>query len=158
MSEQHNTLINELVNFLSGKGAHVSFAEAVEDLPADLRGKKPDNMPYSIWQLVEHIRIAQWDMLEFSRDASHQSPKWPDEYWPEEAEPESDDAWNQSLAQIENDLNEFISLLKNADNIYEPFAHGSGQNLLREALQIGDHTAYHTGEILAIRRMLGAWK
>lgn len=157
MSQHHDILINELITLLTGKGAHISFTEAVEGLPADLRGAKPDNMPYSIWQLVEHIRIAQWDMLEFSRDASHQSPKWPDEYWPEEAAPKSDDAWNKSLTLINNDLQEFISLLKNANSIYEPFAHGTGQNLLREALQIADHNAYHTGEILAVRRMLGAW-
>ncbi|MCC8409732.1 DinB family protein [Mucilaginibacter sp. UR6-1] len=157
MNSNHDTLINELITLLTGKGAHVSFSEAVERLPANLRGVKPDNMPYSIWQLVEHIRIAQWDMLEFSRDTSHESPKWPDEYWPDEAAPGSDDAWDASLKKIDSDLQEFINLLKNADNIYEPFGHGSGQNLLREALQIADHTAYHTGEILAIRRMLCAW-
>ncbi|MBE9584194.1 DinB family protein [Mucilaginibacter sp. JRF] len=157
MNPHHDTLLNELTNFLTGKGAHVSFAEAVDGLPANLRGVKADNMPYSIWQLVEHIRIAQWDMLEFSRDANHQSPNWPEGYWPDEAAPESDEAWNASLKKIESDLQEFIALLKSAKDIYAPFAHGTGQNLLREALQIGDHNAYHTGEILAVRRVLGAW-
>lgn len=158
MNINHDTLINELVNLLNGKGAHVSFSEAVADLPDNLRGVKPEGMPYSIWQLVEHIRIAQWDMLEFSKDASHQSPKWPDAYWPDEAMPKSDEAWNNSLIRIDYDLKAFIELLKNADDIYEPFVHGTGQNLLREALQIADHNAYHTGEIITLRRMMGAWK
>ncbi|RYY37382.1 MAG: DinB family protein [Sphingobacteriaceae bacterium] len=157
MSNTHNILISELIELLNGGTAHVSFKDAVNNLPGDLRGEKPGNVPYSIWQLVEHIRIAQWDMLEFSRDENHQSPKWPDEYWPEEATPTDDEKWNRALQQIDNDLEAFISLLKTGD-LYKPFPHGNGQNLLREALQIADHNSYHTGEILALRRLLGAWK
>ncbi|RVU02027.1 DinB family protein [Mucilaginibacter limnophilus] len=157
MENNQELLIAELVKLLQGGMAHAGFKDAVEGLPADLRGAKPENVPYSIWQLVEHIRIAQWDMLEFSRDANHKSPKWPDEYWPAETAPAGEDEWNKSLTQIENDLEAFISLLKEGD-LYKPFPHGEGQTLLREALQIADHTSYHTGEIIALRRILGAWK
>jgi len=150
-------LIVELINLLQGGGAHATFKEAVKGLPAEMRGVKTDKLPYSIWQIVEHIRIAQWDMLEFSRDGEHESPKWPDEYWPKETEPASDAAWRRSIKQIESDLEEFISLLKN-ENLYARIPHGDGQTILREALQIADHTAYHTGEIIVIRRLLGVWK
>src|SRR5476651_1334954 len=123
MDKQHKTLIDELVKLLHGGSAHAGFKDAVGDLPAKLRGQKPDKLPYSIWQLVEHIRIAQWDMLEFSKDGSHESPKWPDDYWPKETEPESDEAWDQSIKQINNDLNEFVSLVKTGD-LYSKIPHG----------------------------------
>ncbi len=154
--ETNAILIDELIQLLHGGNAHVSFTDAIAGLPANLRGVKPEKLPYSIWQLVDHIRIAQWDMLEFSKDANHKSPKWPEEYWAKEAAPESDAAWHKALTQIDTDLKNFIELLKTQD-LYKPLPHGSGQNLLREALQIADHTAYHTGEILAIRRLLNAW-
>lgn len=157
MDNNHDILISELVKLLEGGTAHAGFSDAVKNLPAQLRGVRPDNVPYSIWQLVEHIRITQWDMLEFSRDAGHQSPKWPDEYWPDEPAPANDEEWNRSLTQIDNDITAFVALLKEGD-LYRPFPHGNGQTLLREALQIADHTAYHTGEIIALRRVLGAWK
>ena len=157
MENQHKILIDELSKLLQGGSAHASFREAIKELNPKLRGVKPDNMPYSIWQLVEHIRIAQWDMLGFCKDAEHKSPKWPDEFWPKEAAPEDDDAWNGALKQIDDDLDEFIELLEHAD-IYQPFEHGDGQSILREALQIADHNAYHIGEIIVIRRLLGDWK
>lgn len=157
MKNEHKIVIEELVKLLKGGGAHLSFQEAVNDLPAEIRGIKPENMPYSIWQLVEHIRIAQWDMLQFCINESHQSPKWPDGYWIREAKPKNEGAWNKSIMQINNDLEEFIEVLKKED-IYKGLPHGNGQNILREALQIADHTSYHSGEIIAIRRMLKAWK
>ena len=157
MNSQHQILTNELIKLLKGGNAHATFTEAVADMPANLIGVKPDKLPYSIWQLVEHIRIAQWDMLEFSKDADHQSPKWPDEYWPKEAAPADEHAWGKSLKQINDDLEAFIGLLQKED-IYTPIAHGSGQTILLEALQLADHNAYHTGEIIAIRKVLGAWK
>lgn len=157
MDNQHKTLINELSKLLLGGSAHASFSDAVKGLNPKLRGIKPENMPYSIWQLVDHIRIAQWDMLQFSKDADHQSPKWPDDYWPKESEPADEDAWKGSIEQIESDLDEFIELLEHSD-IYQPLEHGDGQNILREALQMADHNAYHIGEIVAIRRFLGDWK
>ncbi|GAB3510749.1 DinB family protein [Spirosoma knui] len=149
----------QLIQFLTGSNAHQSLDGALNDLPASLRGVKPDKLPYSIWQLVDHIRIAQWDILEFSRDANHQSPPWPEGYWSREAAPADEAAWEQALQQIKQDRGAFIALLNDPErDLYIPFAHGDGQNLLREALLIGDHTAYHVGEIILIRRLLGAWK
>ncbi|HVS93933.1 MAG TPA: DinB family protein [Mucilaginibacter sp.] len=154
--KEHEILVNELLKLLNGGSAHAGFNDAVDGLPAELRGVKPDNLPYSIWQLVEHIRIAQWDMLEFSKGENHKSPDWPEGYWPKEPAPASDEAWERSLKQIGDDLDEFTALLKRGD-IYKAFTHGHGQSILREALQIADHNAYHTAEIIIIRRLLGAW-
>lgn len=150
-------LIFELKKLLNGGGAHVGFGDAIADLPFEILGVKPDHLPYSIWQLVEHIRIAQWDMLEFSKDGRHKSPKWPDNYWPKELAPKDQSTWEDSLKQIETDRIEFIALVESKD-LYKPIAHGSGQNILREALQIADHNAYHIAEIVVLRRLLNAWK
>ena len=157
MDKEHDILIDELIKLLQGGGAHATFKDALNDLPAKLRDAKPYELPYSIWQLVEHIRIAQWDMLEFCKDASHQSPKWPDDYWPKDTGPENDEAWDQSIQQINTNLDEFINLLKSGD-IYKKLPHGEGQSILREALQIADHNAYHVAEIIVIRRLMKAWK
>ena len=152
-------IVKTLEQFLTGGHAHATFEDAVKGLPATLRGEVPDGMPYSIWQLVEHIRITQWDILEFSRNAKHTSPNWPDDYWPKEKAPKDDASWKHSLAQIKSDLKEFVALLNDPHaDLYKPFAHGDGQHLLREAMLIVDHTSYHTGEIIVLRRLLGAWK
>ncbi len=157
MEKQTQILIDELKKLLYGGGAHVGFKDAVEGLPFDALGEKPHGLPYSIWQLVSHIKIAQWDMLEFSKDGSHQSPKWPDHYWPTETAPLSEQEWDETLKAIDEDLQSFITLLDTAD-IFEAIQHGDGQSVLREALQIADHNAYHTAEIVVIRRLLGIWK
>jgi hypothetical protein len=157
MNDEHEILINELVKLLEGGGAHATLKDALDNLPAELRGVKPNNLPYSIWQLAEHIRIAQWDMLEFSKDGSHQSPKWPDDYWPKESGPANDAEWEETIEQINNDRDEFIKLLKSGD-IYANIPHGDGQSILREALQIADHNSYHTSEVILLRRLLGAWR
>lgn len=155
-NNEHQILINELLHLLNGGNAHADLTKALAGLPAGLRGAKPDKLPYSIWQLVEHIRIAQWDMLEFCKDGKHESPNWPEDYWPKETHPENDEAWNKSVKQIETDRNEFIELIKNG-NLFESIPHGDGQNILREALQAADHAAYHVAEIIVIRRLLDAW-
>jgi hypothetical protein len=155
--DTHKILIKEITKLLMGGGAHATLKDALADLPANLRGVKVDKLPYSIWQLVEHIRIAQWDMLRFCMEPNHKSPKWPDDYWPKETAPEDDEAWNDSIEQINNDLDEFIGILEHS-NLYEPIPGGSGQTILLEAFQIADHTSYHTGEIIAMRRLLDAWK
>jgi hypothetical protein len=157
MEDQHKLLIGELTKLLLGGTAHLSLQGALKGLQPRLRGVKPNNMPYSIWQLVEHIRIAQWDMMRFCKDADHKSPKWPDEYWPPESAPEDESAWNGSLSQINNDLDEFIELMEHSD-IFQKLLYGTSQSILREAFQIADHNAYHIGEIIAIRRFLGDWK
>jgi len=157
MDDQHKIIINELTKLLLGGSAHVSLQDALKGLKPQLRGVKPEYMPYSIWQLVEHIRIAQWDMLQFCKDADHKSPKWPDDYWPKENAPKDDGAWKGALTQINSDLDEFIELMEHS-NIYQILQHGDGQTILREALQIADHNAYHIGEIIAVRRVLNDWK
>ena len=154
MDSKDKLIIAELTKLLLGGTAHVSLQDALKDLKPTLRGVKPDNMPYSIWQLVEHIRIAQWDMFQFCRDAEHKSPKWPDDYWPKESAPEHESDWNGSISQINSDLDEFIELMEHGD-LYQKLPHGDGQTIFREALQIADHNAYHIGEIVAIRRILG---
>jgi hypothetical protein len=157
MDNKNKELVDQLTKLLLGGNAHAGLKDALEGLPADLRGVKPDKLPYSIWQLVEHIRIAQWDMLNFCLDPNHKSPKWPDDFWPKETAPKDDAAWNESVEQINNDLDEFIGHLEHSD-LYEKIPGGSGQTVLLEALQLADHNAYHTAEIIVIRRLLGAWK
>jgi uncharacterized damage-inducible protein DinB len=157
--KETSILIKNLKELLIGGHAHATFEQAVKELPAELRGQVPEGMPYSIWQLVEHIRIAQLDILEFSRNADYRSPKWPEGYWPKEHAPKNAAAWEESIGQIASDRKAFIGLLEAPDaDLFTPFPHGSGQNLLREAMLIADHTSYHTGEIIVLRRLMGAWK
>ncbi len=154
---EHKILTEELKKLLLGGSAHISLKRALEGLSPELRGVKAGDMPHSIWQMVEHIRIAQWDMLRFCKDASYKSPKWPEEYWPKDSGPADEGTWAASLKQINADLDEFIVLMEHSD-IYRRIPQGSGQTVLREALQIADHNAYHVGEIVAVRRFLGDWK
>jgi len=158
-TDDRQELVKTLVDFLRGGHAHATFEDAVKGLPVSLTGVVPEGLPYSIWQIVEHIRIGQWDMLEFSRDASHKSPKWPEEYWPKEAAPADEETWKKSIAQIIDDREAFIGLLNDTSNdLYQPFPWGTGQHLLKEAIMLTDHNGYHTGEIIVIRKLLGAWK
>jgi hypothetical protein len=156
-------LRKQLQALLDGGQAHATFDDAVKDFPAKLRGVAPDGLPYSGWQILEHIRLAQRDILDFSdnSDGSYKPQKWPDSYWPKTHEPPSADAWEHSIQQVREDRKAFEKLLKAADDaaLVAPFAWGDGkQSLLREAFLIGDHTAYHTGELIIVRRLLGAWK
>jgi hypothetical protein len=152
-------MIKELEDALNNGNAHATFGDAVQDVHHDLLGSVPNGLPYSIWQLVEHIRITQWDILEFSRNSHHESPHWPDDYWPAQKAPAHAGDWKKSLDQIAADRKAFINLLHKAEEeIYTPFPYGNGQSLLREALLIIDHTSYHTGEIIILRRLLKNWK
>lgn len=157
MNNDNQSLITELEKLLRGGTAHVGFEDAIADLPEALLGQRPDNLPYSIWQLVEHIRIAQADMLDFCRNPDYKPLNWPEDYWPKEAAPEDKATFEHSVRSIQEDLEAFIQLLHRGD-LYTPFPHGEGQNLLREALQIADHTAYHVAEIVVVRRLLEAWR
>jgi hypothetical protein len=152
----------QLKQLLEGGQAHASFDDAVKGLPAKLRGVVPEGLPYSAWQIVEHIRIAQRDILDFSRngDGSYKPRKWPQAYWPKSAAPPSAKAWGESIRQMRKDRKAFEALLKATGDtgLTEPFAWGDGQTLLREALLIADHAAYHIGELIVVRRLLGAWK
>jgi len=159
LSHNHTSfVINELEELLNEGNAHASFEKAVKDVPPALQGKVPKGSVYSIWQLVEHIRIAQWDILQFSKGPGHKSPSWPDAYWPKDPVPPDGHAWKRALQQITADRQAFIALLRKAgDEIYATFRYGSGQSLFREALVIADHNSYHTGEIILLRRMLDNW-
>lgn len=153
--------VTQLVASVRGGHAHATLDDAVEDFPEHLRGTVPGGMPYSAWQLLEHLRIAQRDILEFSAPGpnGYKSLHWPDDYWPTSAHPPSPQSWDQSLAAINADRDSFIALLtKRSADLHTPFTWGSGQTLMREALLIIDHNSYHTGELVLLRRVLGAWK
>ena len=151
-------LREHLVKLLTGSEAHADFEAAIEDLPAELRGQVPEGAEHSPWQLLEHLRIAQWDILEFSRDAQHVSPQWPEGYWPKRPEPPSTTAWDESLARFRADLKAMCALVQDpATDLYAKIPQGDGQTILREALLTADHNAYHVGQLVLVRRLLGAW-
>ena len=136
----------------------MNFEAVVARFPAKLRGVKPKGAAHTAWQLLEHMRIAQWDILEFSRDAAHVSPKFPDGYWPDSDTP-SAAQWNKCLNDFRADLKAMKKLVSDEKNdLYARIPHGTGQTLLREALLVADHNAYHIGQLLLLRRLLGAWK
>ncbi len=153
-------LRKQLIALLEGGQAHATFDEAVRDFPSELRGTIPEGLPYSAWQIVEHIRIAQRDILDFSAPPSggYHGLKWPEQYWPKESAPPTPHAWDHSISAIHADREAFRKLLeKPTADLAKPFRWGQGQNLLREAILIGDHNGYHTGELIVLRRLLGCW-
>ncbi len=154
-----DALRKHLLDLLRGHNAHADFETAMADFPSRLRGVKPPGVAHSAWQLLEHMRIAQWDILEFSRDAKHKSPPWPAGYWPKAEAPPAPAAWINSVRSFRADLKAMAKLVadKNTD-LFAPIPHGSGQTVLREALLVADHNAYHVGQIVLLRRLLGAWK
>ncbi|MCB2377280.1 DinB family protein [Hymenobacter sp. BT635] len=153
------TLVAELIGMLEKGYAHASLEEICADIPpADLNRRVPQ-VPYTLWELTEHLRIAQWDILEFCRDAAHVSPEWPAGYWPDAAVPADEATFQATLRRITHDREEFITLLQDpAQDLLTPFAHGTGQNLLREAMLIADHNSYHMGQVVLLRRLLGNWE
>jgi hypothetical protein len=146
-------LRRHLLTLLQMKGAHADFDTTVEDFPAELRGQKPDGAPHTAWELLEHLRIAQEDILDFSRNPNYVEKTFPDDYWPKSAEPPTPDAWDKSAAQFKKDLGEMMSLVAKGD-LETPFPHGTGQTLLREALLVADHNSYHLGQLMFLRKML----
>jgi uncharacterized damage-inducible protein DinB len=157
--KDHDSALREhVVELLRGEHAHASFAASIRDVPPRLRGAKPEGVEHSLWQLLEHLRLGQWDILEFSRDPSHESPEWPAGYWPAGAEPPDEAAWDGAVAAFNRDLEAIERLVADpASDLLAPFPHGKGQTLLREALLAADHNAYHVGQIVALRRLLGDW-
>ncbi|MBV8053265.1 MAG: DinB family protein [Acidobacteriaceae bacterium] len=152
------SLRQHLVDLLGGGNAHVKFEDVIKDFPANLRGQKASNLPHSAWMLLEHMRIAQSDILEFSRDGKHKSPKWPDGYWPATDDPPSAARWNASVKQFRENLKEMEDLVKNPKtDLFAKIPWGDGQTILREALLVADHNAYHLGQIVDVKRLLGAW-
>jgi DinB superfamily len=153
------TLREQLAKVLSWEEAHVGFDAAVAGLPAKLRGTAPADLPYSPWQLVEHLRITQHDILDFCRNPNYKEMSWPADYWPRQAEPGSDSAWNASIEQFRRDRSDLEALARDpAIDLEARIPHGTGQTYLRELLLVADHTAYHIGELIVVRRLLGAWK
>jgi hypothetical protein len=157
--DHDQALRQHLLDLLLGGNAHVKFEEVVRDFPEGLRGKKPQGQPHTVWRLLEHMRIAQWDIVEFSRSSKHVSPEFPDGYWPQGDAPPSAAAWEKSVTQFRADLKAMQALVADPNtDLYARIAWGDGQTVLREALLVADHNAYHLGELLMIRRLLGAWK
>lgn len=151
-------LRQHLLDLLKGGNAHASFKDTIQDFPAELRGKRPKGAPHSAWQLLEHLRIAQWDILEFSRNPNHKSPKFPDGYWPSDPEPPDAKSWDTSVTSFCEDLQALCALVADAaTDLYAQIPGGEGQTILREALLTADHNAYHLGQMVLLRRMLGAW-
>lgn len=150
-----DALRQHLINLLTKAEAHVDLEGSIKKFPVKLQGRKPASSPHTPWQLLEHIRIAQWDILEFSKRAKHKSPKWPDEYWPKEEAPPSGRAWDKSVKQIQTDLKAMVKLIADPkEDLFAAIPHGDGQTLLREALLISDHNAYHLGQLVLLRRIL----
>jgi hypothetical protein len=152
-------LRQHLIDLLAGGGAHAKFDEIIKDLPEELRGVKPGKFPHSAWMLLEHLRIAQWDILEFSRNPKYESPKWPEGYWPKTEAPPSDAAWKKSIQQLRKDSEATQDLVASPKtDLFARIPWGDGQTILREALLAADHNAYHLGQLVDLRRLLGAWR
>ncbi len=156
--ERDLDLREQLVELMRSGNAHLDFEAAVADLPVELRGAKPTGVPHSPWRLVEHMRIAQWDILEFSRNARHVSPTFPEGYWPPNDAPPNAAAWDRTVSAFQSDLQAMSDLVTDpATDLFARIPHGDGQTILREALLVADHNAYHIGQLIVVRRALGDW-
>jgi DinB superfamily len=156
--DQEKELRAYLKNYLDWHEAHADLKAAVKDFPEKLRGTRPAGAPHSGWELLEHIRISTHDILEFSRDAKYASPDWPSGYWPKTPAPPSAAAWEKSVKALERDLSEMGKLASNPKtDLFAKIPHGTGQTILREVLLIADHNAYHIGQLVLVRRLLGCW-
>ena len=159
MPIEDSALRDQLVEVLHGGSAHATASAAFSDFPPELRGKKVDGVPHTAWEQLEHIRLALHDLLEFCTNSNYLEPKWPDDYWPGSEAPPEPDSWDKSAAAFAADLEAFEALVKDpAGNIYAEIPWGKGQTLFREVLLAADHTSYHVGQLVMLRKMLGAWK
>jgi hypothetical protein len=149
------SLRKHLVNLLTKGEAHVDATATLKDFPPQLRGRKPKGSPHTPWQLLEHMRLGQWDILRFSVDPKHVSPKWPEGYWPKTDAPSSDKAWKESVQKFLADLDAICDLVRDTKrDLFAPIPHGDGQTLLREALLVADHNSYHLGQLVLVRKTL----
>jgi hypothetical protein len=149
----------QLGKILAWEDAHVSFDAVVDNVPAEMRGVQPPGVPYSLWQIVEHLRIAQHDILDFCINANYREMKWPDDYWPRVPAPPTETAWAESVEQYRRDRQALQALAADASiDLEARIPHGSGQTCLREILLVADHNAYHVGQMVLIRRLLGIWE
>ena len=157
MSDQ--AVREHLCDLLQGGGAHLNFEQAIADLPEDLRGAKVHGASHTPWRLLEHLRICQWDLLEFSRNPDHVSPDFPDGYWPAGDGPPDAESWDHSVQAFRDDLQALMDLVADPDtDLYARIPHGDGQTILREVLLAADHNAYHLGQLVCLRRCLDAWE
>lgn len=155
---EEDSLRKYLVKMLNGHNAHAEIDQVLSGLSQELIGAIPEGVPYSIWQLAEHLRIAQKDIVEFCRNPEYESPSWPDGYWPDSKAPDDKKIWEKTKKALVNDKKEMIDMVADQNNdLFTPFVHGNGQNLFREAILIIDHNAYHIGQIVLIRKLLNAW-
>ncbi len=149
---------DHVLKLLKGRQGHIDFETTLANLPQEFQGKKPEGAPHTPWQLLEHMRIAQGDILEFSRDPEHVSPKFPEGYWPDSEAPPDEGAWQESVTSFAADLQAMADLVADpSTDLYARIPHGSGQTILREALLVADHNAYHLGQLVLLRRLLGVW-
>ena len=156
--DHDGSLRRHLIELLKGGSAHARFEEAVAGIPAKLRGQRPAGLPHSPWMLLEHMRIAQWDILDFSHNPKHISPDFPGGYWPRAEAPPSTAAWNRSVRNFRKDLKAMQTLIANPwTDLFARIPWGDGQTILREALLAADDNAYHMGQLVDVRRLLGAW-
>lgn len=154
-TEHDKSLREQLIELLNGGNAHLSFEDLIKDFPVEKCGQRIEGLPYTAWQVLEHMRIAQWDILEFSRDVNHISPKWPKGYWPEADEAGSVNLWNKTVAQFRNDLKAMTDIVSDpANDLFAKIPHGTGQTLLREALLLADHNSNHLGALILMSRIL----
>jgi hypothetical protein len=144
---------------LAWHDAHATFDDAVKDLPEDARGRRPENLPYSAWELLEHLRITQRDILDFCVNPDYEEMKWPDDYWPSAVAPSSDKAWTDSIRAFNKDRKALQKLAADPSvDLEAKIPHGSGQTCMRELVLVIDHTAYHVGQLVLVRRLLGVWR
>jgi uncharacterized damage-inducible protein DinB len=153
---EERMLREQLRRILDWEDAHVAFDAAVHAIPAELRGRRPDGLPYSCWELVEHMRRTQYDILDFCRNPAYQERHWPADYWPAPESQPSDAEWRECLDAYRADREAMQQLAASAD-LFARIPHGNGQTYLREVLLVADHNAYHVGQLVAVRRLLGAW-
>ena len=155
MNENDQSLRDHLLSLLRGGNAHISFEDFVAAFAAKACGQNVEGLPYTAWQVLEHIRIAQWDILGFCRDPKHVSPKWPKGYWPEPDEPGNEELWKETVEKIRYDLKQMEALVSNpANDLFAKIPHGTGQTILQEALLVADHNAYHLGALAVMNRIL----
>jgi DinB superfamily len=152
------SLREDLISLLSGENAHATFDSAVKNLPAALRGKRPPGTPHSPWELLEHLRIAQWDIIEYALNPKHVSPEFPAGYWPKSPAPPDEKAWEKSVASFHKDQKKLVAAIENqATDVPAPIPHAKKQSLLNKTLLVADHNSYHIGQLILVRRLLGAW-
>ncbi len=156
MAQQTDYIRQQLVKHIKGGTAFMPIEEMLKDIPFQKLGVVPEHLPYSFWQQFYHLRFAQYDILDFSRNPDYESAQWPKDYWPENEAPENEAEWKALVNRFFSERQEFIDLLLDpANDLYVPFPHGNGQTLYREAILIIEHNAYHTGQLLIILRLLG---